>query len=82
MALIQQSIFLCHEYRCRKEKTTIESNKTRWANKEEAYQFAKNAVAKGNLGMSYLACCDYLGWDVSIRRMILAKHKRKAHTHE
>lgn len=64
------------------EKPTIESHKTRWANKEEAYMFAKKAEEKGNFGMSYLACCDYLGWDVSIRRMILAKRKRKAHTHE
>lgn len=65
-----------------RRKLAIENIKSRWASKEEAYLFAKQAEAKGNLGMSYLACCDYLGWDVSIRREIMAKHKRKARTHE
>ena len=63
-------------------KLAIENNKNRWASKEEAYLFAKKAEKEGKLGMSYLACCDYLGWDVSLRREIMAKHKRKAHTHE
>ena len=50
----------------------------RWANKEEAKKFAKKAEVLGQLGMSYSACCDYLGWDVSIRREILAKQRQKA----
>lgn len=50
----------------------------RWANKEEAKMFAKKAEELGQLGMSYGACCDYLGWDVSIRREILAKQRQKA----
>ena len=53
------------------------SDRKRWANKEEAYAFAKEAEKSGKLGMSYAAACDYLGWDVAIRREIMAKHKRK-----
>ena len=65
-----------------RRKLAIEKIRNRWASKEEAYLFAKKAEKEGKLGMSYLACCDYLGWDVSLRREIMAKHKRKAHTHE
>ena len=54
----------------------------RWANKEEAKAFAKKAEELGNLGMTYAACCDYLGWDVSIRREIIAARKRKAMNRE
>ena len=50
----------------------------RWANKEEAKLFAKQAEVLGNLGLRYVSACDYLGWDVSVRREIMAKHKRKA----
>lgn len=44
--------------------------------------FAKNAEKLGNLGMSYVACCDYLGWDLSIRREIMAKQKAAAKRRE
>ena len=54
----------------------------RWANKEEAKRFAKRAEELGNLGLSYLSACDYLGWDLSIRREIIAANKRKAKERE
>lgn len=65
----------------RKEKLLLKTRQ-RWASKEEAYAFAKKAEKSGNLGMSYAAACDFLGWDVSIRREIMAKQKRKARFHE
>jgi len=43
--------------------------------------FAKSAEELGNLGLRYVSACDYLGWDVSVRREILDKRKRKANTH-
>ena len=54
----------------------------RWANIEEAKKFAKRAEELGNLGLSYLSACDYLGWDLSIRREIMAANKRKAKERE
>ena len=54
----------------------------RCANKEEAKKFAKRAEELGNLGLSYLSACDYLGWDLSIRREIIAANKRKAKERE
>lgn len=39
--------------------------------------FVKSAEELGNLGLRYVSACDYLGWDVSARREILAKRKRK-----
>ena len=59
-------------------RNTIEK-KLRWANKSEAKAFAKKAEKLGNLGMTYAACCDYLGWNPSIRREIMAKQKQKGH---
>ncbi len=63
------------------KENTIEK-KLRWANRAEAKAFAKKAEELGNLGMTYAACCDYLGWDISIRREIMAANKRKAHARE
>ena len=60
-------------------RETIEK-KLRWANKEEAKAFAKQAEKLGNLGMRYVACCDYLGWDPEIRREIMAKQRAKSRT--
>ena len=57
------------------------SKQNRWATKEEAYAYAKAAERSGNLGLAYASACDYLGWDISIRREIMAKHKYKAHRH-
>ena len=62
-------------------RNTIEK-KLRWANKSEAKAFAKKAEELGNLGMSYVACCDYLGWDLSVRREIMAKQKAAAKRRE
>ena len=58
------------------------NKQVRWANKEEAKLFAKHAEELGNLGLSYLSACDYLGWDLSIRREIIAANKRKAKERE
>jgi len=58
------------------------SKQMRWASKEEAKLFAKHAEELGNLGLSYLSACDYLGWDLSIRREIIAANKRKAKERE
>lgn len=63
------------------KENTIEK-KLKWANKAEAKAFAKRAEELGNLGMTYAACCDYLGWDLSIRREIMAARKRKAKARE
>ena len=57
------------------------SKNQRWANRDEAMAYAKAAEQSGNMGMRYISACDYLGWDVSIRRLILAKRKSKAHLH-
>lgn len=81
MRLVYTSFFHVINICVERRKLTIESTKNRWANKEEAYMFAKSAEELGNLGLRYVSACDYLGWDVSIRREILAKHKRRAHTH-
>ena len=54
----------------------------RWANKSEAKVFAKRAEELGNLGLRYVSACDYLGWDASIRREIVAANKRKARARE
>lgn len=58
-------------------RKTIEK-RLRWANKQEAKEFAKRAEKLGNLGMTYVACCDYLNWDPLIRREIVAKQKAKS----
>ena len=58
------------------------NKQVRWANKEEAKLFAKQAEELGNLGLSYLSACDYLGWNLSIRREIMAANKRKAKERE
>ena len=54
------------------------NKRIRWASKEEAKQYALSAESKGNMGLSYCAACDFLGWNVAARRKLLEENKKSS----
>ena len=38
------------------------SKRKRWASKEEAEAYVHKALQENNLGLSFWAACDYIGW--------------------
>ena len=52
------------------------NSRQKWATKEEAKSYALKAEKSKNMGLTYCAACDYLGWDVAARRKAIAEREK------
>ena len=47
------------------------NQRKKWATREAAKAHIFQAERRGNMGLSYCAACDFLGWNVQARREYL-----------